>query len=50
MCIMGKDRGETKNMLNKKEDAHIKRGIKNTLIFFMHGTILMFMKFNNFGT
>ena len=26
----------------RKEDAHIKRGIKNALIFLMHNTILLF--------
>ena len=32
----------------QKEDAHIKKDIKNMLIFLMHSTILMFMKYTNF--
>ena len=34
----------------QKEDAHIKKDIKNMLIFLMHSTILTFIKYTNFVT
>ena len=51
-CILQEDSERDKYAVNnrlyqhQKEDAHIKRDIENKL---MYGTILMFIKFNNFG-
>ena len=55
-CIQREDNERDKYAANnldcisiQKEDAQIKRDIENKLISLMHGTILAFIKFNNFG-